>query len=53
MLDRRLLRRLSAGEVVDPDWLRLSFPTWWHFDVLRALNDAPAGVVRKHLTRSG
>jgi len=33
-----LFRRLSTGEVVDTDWLRLSFPTWWHYDVLRALD---------------
>jgi hypothetical protein len=31
-------RRLSTGEVVDPAWLRFSFPTWWHYDVLRALD---------------
>lgn len=38
LLERRLFRRLSTGEVVDPDWLRFSFPTWWHYDVLRALD---------------
>jgi hypothetical protein len=38
LLDRRLFRRLSTGEVVDPDWLRFSFPTWWHYDVLCALD---------------
>jgi hypothetical protein len=38
LLDRRLFRRLSSGNVVDPDWLRFSFPTWWHYDVLRALD---------------
>jgi hypothetical protein len=38
LLDRRLFRRLSTGEVADPDWLRFSFPTWWHYDVLRALD---------------
>ena len=37
LLERQLLRRLSTGEVVDPDYLRLSFPTWWHYDALRAL----------------
>ncbi|HEV2886068.1 MAG TPA: squalene cyclase [Jatrophihabitans sp.] len=37
LLDRRLFRRLSTGEVVEEDWLRFSFPTWWHYDVLRAL----------------
>jgi hypothetical protein len=38
LLDRRLFRRLSTGEVVDPDWLQFSFPTWWHYDVLRGLD---------------
>ncbi len=38
LLERRLFRRLSTGEVVDPGWLRFAFPTWWHYDVLRALD---------------
>jgi hypothetical protein len=38
LLERQLFRRLSTGEVVDEDWLRFSFPTWWHYDVLRALD---------------
>lgn len=37
LLERRLLRRLSTGEVPDPDWMRLSFPTRWRYDVLRGL----------------
>lgn len=37
LLDRRLLRRRTTGEVVDPAWTRFSFPTWWHYDVLRGL----------------
>src|SRR5207248_386863 len=37
LLERRLLRRRTTGEVVDPAWLRFSFPTWWHYDVLRGL----------------
>jgi hypothetical protein len=37
LLERRLLRRKSTGEVVDPAWLKFSFPTRWHYDVLRAL----------------
>jgi hypothetical protein len=47
LLERRLFRRLSTGEVADPDWLQFSFPTWWHYDVLwaldyfRAVGDAP------------
>ncbi|TWE28168.1 hypothetical protein FHX69_0820 [Prauserella muralis] len=38
LLRRRLFRRLSTGEVVEPAWLRFSFPCWWHYDVLRALD---------------
>jgi hypothetical protein len=38
LLRRRLFRRLSTGEVIEPSWLRFSFPTWWHYDVLRALD---------------
>jgi len=37
LLERRLFRRKSTGEVIDPDWLRFSFPHWYHYDVLRAL----------------
>jgi hypothetical protein len=38
MLERRLFRRKSTGEVIDPSWLEFSFPTWWHYDVLRGLD---------------
>ena len=37
LLERRLLRRRTTGEIVDPAWTRFSFPTWWHYDVLRGL----------------
>ncbi len=37
LLERRLFRRKSTGEVIDPGWLRFSFPTWYHYDVLRGL----------------
>jgi hypothetical protein len=37
LLERRLLRRRMTGEVVDPAWTHFSFPTWWHYDVLRGL----------------
>jgi hypothetical protein len=38
LLQRQLFRRLSTGDVVRPNWLRFSFPTWWHYDVLRGLD---------------
>jgi hypothetical protein len=38
LLERSLLRRRSTGEVVKPDYLQLSFPPYWHYDVLRALD---------------
>jgi hypothetical protein len=38
MLERRLFRRKSTGEIIDPDWLRFSFPTWYFYDVLRGLD---------------
>jgi len=37
LLERKLLRRKSTGQVVNPSWLQFSFPTRWHYDVLRAL----------------
>ena len=43
LLERRLMRRKSTGEVIERDrkggasWSRFAFPTWWHYDVLRAL----------------
>jgi hypothetical protein len=38
LLERRLFRRLSTGEVVNPAWTLFSFPTRWHYDVLRGLD---------------
>jgi hypothetical protein len=37
LLARKLLWRQSTGEIVKPAWLQCSFPTRWHYDVLRAL----------------
>jgi hypothetical protein len=33
-----LFRRESTGGIVDVDWLQFSFPTQWHYDVLRGLD---------------
>jgi hypothetical protein len=43
LLERRLFRRRSTGEVIERDregettFTRFAFPTWWHYDVLRGL----------------
>ena len=33
-----MFRRLSSGDVVNPDWTLFTFPTSWHYDVLRGLD---------------
>jgi hypothetical protein len=38
LLERRMFRRKSTGEVVAPAWLQFSFPPRWHYDILRALD---------------
>jgi len=38
LLDRRMFRSLSSGEVIDRKWMRFSFPPTWHYDVLRGLD---------------
>jgi len=38
LLERRMFRSLRTGEVISKRWLRFSFPTFWHYDVLRGLD---------------
>lgn len=38
LLERRLLRRLSTGEVIDERYTQLSFPPGRHYDILWALD---------------
>lgn len=38
LLERHMFRRLSTGEVIDRNWTRFTFPTTWHYDVLRGLD---------------
>lgn len=44
LLERSLFRRRSTGERIERDrkgsgvFTRFAFPTWWHYDVLRALD---------------
>ena len=44
LLERRLLRRLSTAEVIDQAWTQLSYPTYWHYDVLRGLDHLRAAA---------
>ena len=38
LLERRMFRRLSTGEIADPAWTQCSYPTYWHYDLLRGLD---------------
>jgi hypothetical protein len=38
LLERRMFRSLRTGKVIDKRWLRFSFPTFWHYDLLRGLD---------------
>jgi hypothetical protein len=38
LLERRMFRSLSTGGLIDLNWTQFSFPTRWHYDVLRGLD---------------
>jgi hypothetical protein len=38
LLERRLFRRASTGQPANDQFLTLTYPTRWHYDVLRALD---------------
>lgn len=38
LLERNLFRRLSTGEPADEQFLQLTYPNRWYYDVLRALD---------------
>lgn len=38
LLERRLFRRKSTGDVVEPRYLEFVFPHYWRYDILRALD---------------
>jgi hypothetical protein len=47
-----LFRSESTGLVVDPGWLRLRYPSYWHYDVLQGLLVlSRAGRVTDHRAR--
>jgi hypothetical protein len=45
LLERRLLRRLSSGELIDPAFILFSYPTGYHYDALRGLDHLRAAGV--------
>ena len=48
LLERRLFRRLSTGEVIDPTFLELAFPPRYRYDILRALDYLRSASVLDH-----
>ena len=38
LLERRMFRSLRTGDIIDKRWLRLSYPAFWHYDILRGLD---------------
>jgi hypothetical protein len=38
LVARRMLRRMSSGELIDPAFTLFSFPTGYHYDALRGLD---------------
>jgi len=38
LVERRMFRRLSTGEMIDPAWTQFSYPAGWYYDVLRGLD---------------
>jgi hypothetical protein len=37
LLERKLFRRKTSGDAIDPNWMAFSYPTRWYYDVLRGL----------------
>src|SRR5437879_5747076 len=48
LLERRMLRRLSTGELIDPAFTLFSFPTGWQYDQLRGLHHLRAAGLAPH-----
>jgi hypothetical protein len=38
LLQRRMFRSLRTGEIINKRWLRFTYPTHWHYGVLRGLD---------------
>jgi hypothetical protein len=37
-LDHRIYRRHGTGGPIHPSWVKLHYPPYWHYDVLRAMD---------------
>ena len=56
LLARRMFRKLSSGEVIDPvkgstptpSWTRFVFPSMWQYDVLRGLEYLRSAGIKDH-----
>jgi hypothetical protein len=46
LLERRMLRSRTSGEVINDRWTRFLFPPTWHYDVLRGLDYLRSAGVR-------
>ena len=46
LLERCLFRSLRSGEIIDERWLQFSFPTFWHYDVLRGLDYLRSAAIK-------
>ena len=48
LLTRALYRSRRSGTVIDPQWLHLHWPAYWHYDVLQGLRGlAAVGALRR------
>ncbi len=36
-LRHRMFRSETRGDVIDPEWLKLHYPLYWHYDILQGL----------------
>jgi hypothetical protein len=52
MLAHRLFRSDHTGAVIDRKMLMLSYPSWCHYDILRALSGITAGYSRRSVGSS-
>jgi hypothetical protein len=37
LLEHHLFKSTKSGETIHPEWVKLHYPLYWHYDILRAL----------------